>query len=140
MAMRYDQTQNHVDMLRAIGIGGMSSDESDTEAGVHGGKQYCILRPVWRHERVTTWLRIFDDLFSRFRLNGGFFESLQGGWPRVRIVTDRVSSSRRPVVRQLPRNAYSSSWWDQQATPTKEDVNPGANYDFNHSSEILKCV
>ncbi|KAI6138743.1 hypothetical protein BKA82DRAFT_3989485 [Pisolithus tinctorius] len=52
-------TASHV--VQELGVAGMSSDESDHEAG-WGETTYMITKKMWRANQVTAWLRALDAL------------------------------------------------------------------------------
>ncbi|TFK80377.1 hypothetical protein K466DRAFT_444400, partial [Polyporus arcularius HHB13444] len=99
VAAFHGDLQIHIPILRALGPFGMSSDESDHESS-SGEIRYRILRKPWRNPDVTSWLRLFDKLYSIWRLG-----NMAGAQPHPRHPSN-VISTRRPPVRGLPWNAY----------------------------------
>ncbi|EPS99887.1 hypothetical protein FOMPIDRAFT_1095873, partial [Fomitopsis schrenkii] len=91
-----------VDILDALGIEGMSSDESDHESG-GGAPTYIASGLNWRSPALCAWLRAFDSLHLCMRYREGFKASA-GAWPHYRV--DGAKQSKRRPVRGLPRNCY----------------------------------
>ncbi len=132
IATKYAETRVHAPMIQALGVNGMSSDESDHE---NDHQQYRIIVKRWRHPEVTPWLRVFDKLYHRYRLSGGDMQTLQGGFPHLRVESN-ISSDSHPVSR-LPRNAYSSQWLSSLNRLALQDLAPHADYDFKHCTEVV---
>ncbi|KAJ6482357.1 hypothetical protein DFH09DRAFT_845427, partial [Mycena vulgaris] len=63
LAYTFEPLQQHIDMLEALGVDEMSSDESETEdAGIDASVEYHILSPRWRARLLSGWLWMFDAL------------------------------------------------------------------------------
>ena len=114
-------------MLEQFGVDGMSSDESETEAGV---KQYVILNKSWRPEEVSRWLQGMDAV-AALTTKG------RGNRPRMRIMSTRIDDT-RPAVRGLPKNAYNATWYATLGTFARADLHRrDDDYDFSHCQEVL---
>lgn len=125
----------HIEMLELLGVEGMSSDESDREGDQD---QYWILPPLWRDERLTTWLRAFDSVHHLLRKSGDP-TALRGAFPHIRHPTKRKSDS-NGFVPGLPINAYDEDWFQQQSVP-KLILHPSNNqYDFTHDPHLMEYV
>ncbi|KAI0323556.1 hypothetical protein GY45DRAFT_1264373 [Cubamyces sp. BRFM 1775] len=105
VAHTYAPLRHHIPMLEALGVHGMSSDESDHR---NGAVQYGVFKKEWRNPAITKWLRVFDSLYRRLRLNEAS-HSTPGSHPHLRFYSDK-QSSRHPPVKNLPRNAYDPEW------------------------------
>ncbi|OCH85279.1 hypothetical protein OBBRIDRAFT_740156 [Obba rivulosa] len=107
MALGYEELKPHAAMLQEFGVDGMSSDESEQE-DKHNKVHYHVLIKPWRSPQVTPWLRAFDAVYFRSRINstGG---NTRGAFPHMRMIGPRVSSA-RGAVPGLLLNAYSPSW------------------------------
>lgn len=122
-------------MLEALGVHGMSTDESDHRNGV---AQYAVSKKKWRSASVTGWLRIFDSLYRRIRSNQ-IQDNTPGSHPHLRFYSDVKVSGRAPI-RCLPRNAYNPTWlgeldeYDKKQLGVKEDV----RYEFTHNQTMMK--
>ncbi len=118
-------------MLERFGVDGMSSDESDTEAGV---KQYGILKKSWRPDEVTLWLRGIDAVVA-------LSTKARGNRPRVRMVSTKYDDS-RSAVRGLPKNAYESAWYAKLGDFARADLHreEDETYDFNHARSVWLYV
>lgn len=122
-------------MLDRLGIDGMSSDDSDIDAG--GLPQYRVTQPLWRAGSVGTWLRALDVLYLMHRRESG--TTTRGAFPRRRLVT-LLSSSSNKFVPGLPINAYKPTWL-RSRLEVKNTVRPNATpYLFLHSSAIQEYV
>ncbi|KAH9855536.1 hypothetical protein C2E23DRAFT_724205 [Lenzites betulinus] len=137
VAHSYADLRQHIPMIMALGVKGMSSDESDHRNGI---AQYGVFAKEWRNPIVTRWLRVLDSLYRRLRF-GDADENKPGSQPHNRFYSDRVST-RRPPVKGLPCNAYDPEWlrnlhpYDKKHLLVQEDV----QYNFSHNPELQKCV
>lgn len=136
VAHAYAPLRRHIPVLMALGVAGMSSDESDHSNGV---AQYGVFIKEWRAKRITTWLRVFDSLYRRLRMNDAK-QSSPGSHPHSRFYSNKVSA-RRPPVKGLPRNAYDPKWlkglhqYDRKHLLIQE-----VDYNFAHDQDMLECV
>ena len=125
-------------MDRLADEGGMSGDETDRcgREPIRGQRKFLVVKPGWRSQEVTDWLRVIDDLYTvrRFSLNG---RASRGNWTRQRIDSETVDWDRIPI-RGLPENFYDSAWLEclSQAERDELEVRPGISLD--HSAEVLK--
>ncbi|EIW56585.1 uncharacterized protein TRAVEDRAFT_84790, partial [Trametes versicolor FP-101664 SS1] len=101
VAHAYAPLRRHIPMLMALGPKGMSSDESDHKKGF---AQYGVFKKEWRNPLITAWLRVFDSLYRRLRLND-VDKNSPGSQPHSRFYSVKTSK-RRPPVKGLPKNAY----------------------------------
>jgi len=108
----------------------MSSDE---EQDIGGQKQYEVILPVWRSDRVTAWLRIFDALYVRGKRNK-IFGAREGPELRLRIVSQRKSTGEK-FVTKLPRNAYDDNWLRGQDEAV---VQPGPRARYFHDGVTIE--
>lgn len=104
----------------------MSSDE---EATVGLSKQYNVIQPAWRSDAVTSWLRMFDALHWKARIDG-LYGDQRGAIPRTRVGGWRGNPG-GDFVKGLPRNAYDDEWFNNQAYP-EYDVQPGPSAPYFH--------
>lgn len=89
--------------------GGMSEDEPDRRtASRKTSNDYLIIRPAWRSEEVTKWLRVMDlvCVATPFTSDG---RVTRGKWMRNRIPSNKVDSTAKPV-KGLPVNFYDGEW------------------------------
>ena len=134
VALRYPETRQHVPVLKALGVDGMSSDEEDfTNPGF---RLFRVLRQRWRATEVTTMLRVLDAVHHRWRSPTGQGPQ-RGAPPHFRFLSDVDSDPCRPIP-GLPRNAYNASWLTNETTAmVREDLNvQDTVYDFSHSHEV----
>ena len=118
--------------------GGMSGDETDRR-GKHpitGQRKFFILRPGWRSQKVSDWLRVIDALYTshRFSPDG---RATRGNWVRHRMDSGGVDWGRRPV-RGLPQNFYDVTWLRGLSRGERDalEIQPAASLD--HSPDVLR--
>jgi len=116
----------------------MSGDETD-RCGRHpirGQRKFMVVRPYWRSQEVTKWLRVIDNLYMvyRFSSNG---RASRGNWVRQRIDSGRVDPDLFPVT-GLPENFYDEEWLRglSQEEMDRLEVQPGVN--LEHSAKVLR--
>jgi hypothetical protein len=98
-----------IDMVEnSLGVDAMSSEDSDGEVGTQ--RNFRIKSMPWRDQDLTIWLRRVDALPTK---NAQNFRLMQRWTPRKRIVSDLVSTRRKPVP-ELPLNFYRSEWLMEQ--------------------------
>ena len=128
-------TQADTDLIDALGVHGMSSDESDHEAG-RGEPTYIIRPKQWCSPELQAWLRTLDSLHLCMRYKTQF-DASQGSWPHYRVV-GRKASIRSPI-QGLPINCYSTSllsaYDDFRMTWLRPMVNTHAN--LAHTTEVI---
>ncbi|EPS98044.1 hypothetical protein FOMPIDRAFT_117841 [Fomitopsis schrenkii] len=90
-------------LVDALGVQGMSSDESDHESG-QGQATYFIKKVPWRSAPLHTWLRELDSLHLWVRYQMAHTASA-GSWPHFRV--DGTRESKRNPVLGLPQNCYA---------------------------------
>ncbi|KAH7908072.1 hypothetical protein BJ138DRAFT_406823 [Hygrophoropsis aurantiaca] len=124
-------------IVQQLGVDGMSSDESDHEAG-HGEASYVIKRKVWRAKAISTWLRTLDSLHLRARYKGEWKAS-SGAWPHLRMTS--TTKSERKAVPGLPKNFYSKKWINQLDEFESTDLQcRGAAQDLSVPREVKKLA
>ncbi|KAH9001964.1 hypothetical protein EDB86DRAFT_2801121 [Lactarius hatsudake] len=57
----YSPLGRHIDVLDALGVDGMSSDELSFDPYA-GQLTYTIVKPSWQHPDLHDWLKAFDQL------------------------------------------------------------------------------
>ena len=130
MARFYPGLKLQQKMLDRLGVSGMSSDETSDGDGT---KHFRILKPQWRSELVTAWLRFFDALYNRARRDR-LFGSDRGALPRDRKSAKRYSDNKNFVV-GLPLNAYRDRWLNAQVD-IENIVQPGPSVPWGHEPAI----
>ncbi|KAI0740263.1 hypothetical protein C8Q76DRAFT_609568 [Earliella scabrosa] len=132
----HPRLQRHVWFIQALGVGGMSSDESERE-GVK--PKYRRARLEWRNPLLDDWLDTID-IFVRakhFKEDGS---STAGAHVHNRADTPRAVSS-RPAVPGLPRAAYNPQWLETLSDYQLELLGPiDTAYSFKHEAEIVQYV
>ena len=130
MACFYPGVKSQLKMLDELGVSGMSSDET-SDGG--GSRHSRILKPRWRSELVTAWLRFFDALYNRARRDR-LFSSDRGALPRERKSAKKYSDNVNFVV-GLPLNAYRDRWLNAQID-IQNMVQPGPSVPWAHEPAI----
>ncbi|KAJ3752704.1 hypothetical protein EV360DRAFT_75125 [Lentinula raphanica] len=110
------QLEQYLEDFDQLGMGGMSSDEEDSEME-EGTMCYKIKEPYWRGHLLTKWLRLLDYVHLEGRCTvdseGNSFGFTRGAPPRLRVATnDRTSKS--AYVAGLPVNFYDAEWLEKQ--------------------------
>ncbi|KAL6300923.1 hypothetical protein BKA93DRAFT_739573, partial [Sparassis latifolia] len=121
-------------LLMALGVHGMSSDESDHENG-RGAPRYYTTNKAWRSAEAQQVLRALDSLHLYGRYSG-IFEKTGGNWPHFRMTS--LKQSTRPVISKLPANCYAPWWLQQRSTFQREQLQVKKNIDLSISEEILR--
>ena len=116
----------------------MSGDETDRhgEQPIAGQRKFFVVRPGWRSQEVTRWLRVIDNLYTvhRFSVDG---RATRGNWVWHRIDSDRVDRD-RPPISGLPVNFYDASWLKGLSEGERDSLDMGPPVDLNHSAEVLR--
>ncbi|KAH9914566.1 uncharacterized protein B0H18DRAFT_125338 [Fomitopsis serialis] len=125
------------ELVDALGVHGMSTDESDHEAG-RGEATYFIRSKTWRSAELQTWLRTLDSLHLWTRYRGGFKAS-QGGWPHFRVASQHPCT--RPPIVGLPTNCYAPSLLQRYDTFKLKWLSPlPNNIDLKHPDPIIETA
>ena len=119
-------------LLEQLDVSGMSSDE---EVRIDSRREYHIRVPAWRSEAVTAWLRVFDILYIKARLEG-VLGGQRGALPHTRVTTEMKSTNPR-FVRRLPENAYDEEWLDQ-LVDYRSVLRPRAPAPYHHNPRTLQ--
>jgi hypothetical protein len=96
-----------VKMVEELSADGMSSEESEGEAGMP--RVFKIKKLDWRSEELSTWLHRVDDMPVKNKQNSVLHHR---SMRRVRNFSDKVS--RRPPVCGLSVNLYKGEWLGRQ--------------------------
>lgn len=122
-------------MRKLADDGGMSGDESDRSTK-QKDKKYFVVRPIWRSQEVTEWLRVMDLVYisSRFAADG---RATKGNWVRNRIQSTRVDRDSKPIP-GLPHNFYDQTWLEAQTRREKKALKMREAIDLGHSEEIIR--
>ncbi|KAI0324444.1 hypothetical protein GY45DRAFT_1262849 [Cubamyces sp. BRFM 1775] len=135
-ALSYEALKPHVDIIRRLGVDGMSSDESSVENDI---VHYYILKKRWRHPELTMWLRVFDAVYRKIRVSETN-RATRGAPVHWRHVTNRYDNE-RAAVPCLPKNAYNPDWLNGLHEMDREDLAARDEvYAFVHPPEIAQCV
>lgn len=126
------------ELLDALGVHGMSTDESDHESG-RGEPTYVVRPKRWCSPELHHWLRTLDSLHLAVRYRT-HFDATQGGWPHFRVA-GRNPSICAPVP-GLPINCYSTSLLESYDEFRMSWLHPIRGHDANlkHTPEIIECV
>ncbi|KDQ06155.1 hypothetical protein BOTBODRAFT_121840 [Botryobasidium botryosum FD-172 SS1] len=124
--------KRHFEALVKLGVDGMSSDETDHEAGIGS---YRVINKAWRHPSVRLWLRALDWLHLISRL-GNRQQFTPGNLPRERVPSDRFS--KRSHVPNLPRNFYEEAYINGLSEHALKVLNPAKEYELVFDEEISR--
>ena len=129
----------HLEVLDALGINGMSSDESDMDPTTNQRK-YTVVKPDWRHPDLHNWLGIFDQFHHYSHLNS-WSNDRRGAFAHIRVGSQKVHKEAHPPP-HLPVNAYDQQWLDGRETMYVKYVlcPKDEPYDFSHSLALIQCV
>lgn len=113
----------------------MSGDESDRNTK-KTDRKYFIVRPIWRSQEVTEWLRIMDfvHISSRFAADG---RATKGNWIRDRVRSMRVDQNSKPIP-GLPYNFYDQIWLRSLTPKERKALRVREAIDLSHSEEIIR--
>jgi hypothetical protein len=128
-----------LEVLDALGVDGMSSDESDTDPATNQ-RRYTVVKPDWRHPDLHSWLGIFDQFHHHGHLNS-WSNDRCGAFAHIRAGSQKVHKGAHPPLR-LPANAYDQRWLEgKEDIYVKYVLCPRAEqYDFSHSLDLIKYV
>lgn len=128
--------RRYVDAL--VEGGGMSGDESDRGSRLSSSstKNYFILRPEWRSQEVSRWLRVMDlvHLDRRFAADG---RMTRGKLARYRLPSNKVDQTASPVP-MLPKNFYDADWLSSLSAKEMRRLDIQPAVDLAHTEDILK--
>ena len=139
IAKKYGPLLQHLNVLDALGVDGMSSDESDTDSTTDQRK-YTVVKPDWRHPELHDWLAVFDHFHHYGHLNS-WSNDRRGAFAHVRAGSQKIHKDAHPPP-HLPVNAYDQHWLDsKEAMYVEYVVRPKAErYDFSHSLALTRYV
>jgi len=139
VAKLYEPLQRHEAVLDALGVDGMSSDESDVDPTTNQ-MLYTVVKPDWRHPDLHQWLKIFDQLYHRAHLHH-WSNDRRGAFPHMRVGSQKIHKKMHAPP-HLPVNAYNPQWLEaREALYVKHDLCPSAEtYDFNHALDVIGYV
>jgi hypothetical protein len=100
--------EDAVEMVNALDIDGMSSEDSDGELGTE--RKFHIKKLPWRSEDLTAWLHRIDGMPTK-NISNHILKSRR--YLRTRFPSDLVTDRRGPVA-SLPQNLYRREWLEGQ--------------------------
>lgn len=118
--------------------GGMSEDEPDRRSAARKiPSDYLVIRPAWRSEEVTEWLRVMDRVYvaTRFTADG---RATRGKWMRNRIPSNKVDTAATPV-KGLPVNFYDEQWLKSLHPKKRKSLKIlEEKVELTHTEEIMR--
>ena len=123
-------------MVQELGVPGMSSDESDHEAG-SGEATYLITKKPWRANQVTAWLRALDALHLRARYQRQW-RATAGAWPHLRLISDKLSE--RAPVEGLACNFYTQEFMGSLCPHSLSELDVQDAIDLDIPESLVKWV
>ena len=132
-----ERFEKYIDILGQGG--GMSEDEPDWRSA--SGKvptNYFVIRPAWRSEEVTSWLKVIDNVYlaRRFTTDG---RVTPGNWIRNRLRSGKVDQTATPI-KGLPVNFYDKEWLRSLPPRKKRGLRVSGVVDLSHSEEMIRSV
>ena len=136
---QYGPLRQHLEVLDALGVDGMSSDESDIDPTTDQRK-YTIVKPDWRHPDLHNWLGIVDQFHHYSHLNS-WSNDRRGAFPHICVGSQKVHKEAH-LPPHLPVNAYDHQWLEGRETMYVDYVlRPKAEpYNFSHSLALIQYV
>lgn len=117
--------------------GGMSEDEPDwrSASGKKIPSDYFVIRPMWRSEAITNWLRVMDHVYlaRRFTPDG---RVTRGRWVRNRKPSSKVNLAATPI-NGLPINFYDEEWLKSLPPKKKRSLKMKEPIDLTHTKEVM---
>ena len=117
--------------------GGMSEDEPDWRStGGKTSRDYFVVRPVWRSQEVTNWLRVMDYVYlaRRFTADG---RVTRGSWIRNRKPSSKVDHTTAPI-KGLPINFYDEEWVGSLPPREKRRLKIRKAINLTHTKEMIR--
>ena len=110
-AKLYSPLRKHIDVLDALGVDGMSSDESSFDPHT-SQPTYTIVKPSWRHPDLHHWLKVFDQLHHRNHVNSWSLDK-RGAFTHIRAGSQKIRQTVH-APSYLPVNAYDPRWLESK--------------------------
>jgi hypothetical protein len=108
-------------ILEMAGYGGMSSDETETEATRTTVKVVRRREKAWRDPSLSRMWQVVEEYDCRKRREEKKVTPGNPGYNRLPCMETRPASNAAPV-RGLPRNFYRSTWWLSQHNHIRDDL------------------
>ena len=138
-AKLYSPLRKHIDVLDALGVDGMSSDESSFDPRT-SQPTYIIVKPSWRHPDLHHWLKVFDQLHHRNHVNSWSLDK-RGAFTHIRAGSQKIRNTVHAPP-YLPVNAYDPQWLEsRESLYVRHVLCPKEEpYIFNHPPEVIAYV
>lgn len=129
--------KQHLWAIQALGVQGMSSDESE-----HEGTQVRYRRTMlaWRNPTLEMFFHTIDVFHDAGRFTDGVDKSSKSG-SHVHLRLPAQKTSKRAAVAGLPEAAYDPVWLKGLSDFFRNRLNvSNVQYQFVHSPEVLKYM
>ena len=138
-AKLYSPLTKHIEVLDALGVDGMSSDESSFDPHTRQ-PTYTIVKPSWRHPDLHHWLKVFDQLHHRNHVNGWALDK-RGAFTHIPTGSQKIRQTRHAPP-NLPVNAYDPQWLESRESLYVRHVlcPEEGSYFFNHPPDVVAYV
>ena len=138
-AKLYSPLRKHIDVLDALGVDGMSSDESSFDSHT-SQPTYTIVKPSWRHPDLHHWLKVFDQLHHRNHVNSWSLDK-RGAFTHIRAGSQKIRQTVH-APSYLPVNAYDPRWLESRESLYVRHVlcPEEGSYVFNHPPDVIAYV
>lgn len=123
-------------VVQELGVAGMSSNESDHEAGC-GEATYLITNKTWRANQVTAWLRALDALHLQARYQQQWRASA-GAWLHLRLMSAKPSE--RAPVEGLAHNFYAWEFLDSLDPHSLSELDTQDVIELDVLESLIKCI
>ncbi|KAI9436770.1 hypothetical protein BJY52DRAFT_1130363, partial [Lactarius psammicola] len=134
-AKLYSPLGRHIDVLDALGVDGMSSDESSFDP--HTSQPiYTLVKPSWRHPDLHDWLKVFDQLHHRNHVNSWSLDK-RGAFTHIRAGSQKIRQTVHAPP-HLPVNAYDPKWLESRETLyVRHVLCPKDPHRFDHPPDVI---
>ncbi|KAH9180279.1 hypothetical protein EDB89DRAFT_2061994 [Lactarius sanguifluus] len=135
----YNPLKKHLGILDALGVDGMSLDESSSDPHT-GQTMYTVVKPGWQHPDLHHWLKVFDELHHQNQANGCILDKW-GMFTHIRAGSQKIQQTSHAPP-DLPLKPYDPRWLkSRENLYVKHELRPIKDqYIFNHPSDVIAFV
>jgi len=132
----YGPLRKHMDILDALGVDGMSSDELSFDPHT-SQRTYTIVKPSWRHHDLDNWLKVFDQLHHRNHVLSWSLDK-RGTFTHLRAGSQKICQTVH-APSYLPINAYDPKWLEsRESLYLRHVLCPKEQlYGFDHAADVI---
>lgn len=127
--------RRHIKLYSKMRAGDMSSESEDEKQTKATGRKTYIVKPKLCYDENISRLNQMIDRVYELRIRPTLGK--RGKQPSLRIYSDTRRSAKR-VVKGLPSNCYSKSWWRSRPLAERQTMGAVAEiYDFSIPDDLL---